>query len=206
MLQGLDVSHWNTAYIANHVRDYMVSDFVIFKATEGITYKDPDLEKLYFMYTGEKNLHPSTRRLYGFYHFAHPENNNAMLEARNFLSTVKGHAGNCIYALDVEGSALKLPTKILQEWVYDFCEAVKVITGVNTIIYCSESAVAKVCTKAEKNLSSGLWVAKWGDTKPRKDKIKPYDTFALWQYVSKPIDRDYFNGTAEQFRLYCESV
>lgn len=199
MLKGLDLSHHNKNM--KNIRVINKYDFVILKASEGATYRDPALS--FYMSVLEKD------KLKGFYHFARPENrNSARAEASNFLSSILKYIdGRSILALDVEAGALRY--KDLDKWVHDFCVIVYEATGIKPLIYCSEAECYRFKKAAE--LGCGLWVAKWGLTKPTKSKIKPWTFWAIWQKSNREVvsgvrcDLNYFNGTKTQYLKYCQS-
>lgn len=202
MLKGIDISNNNYHYLKSREwYDILVSDFVIMKASEGLTYKDPCLDEYYDILHGERDGQPDTKKLYGFYHFARPDNQNSPIaEAAHFLSYVQHHAGHCIYALDVEGDALSMNDMYLNEWVSIWCAYVIQKTGVKPLVYCSVSVTDRFKTAAE--MGCGLWVASWGK-KPTKKIISPWSIYAFWQNEVNHIDYDIFNGSAEQFLKYC---
>lgn len=197
MLKGLDLSHHNknmkNPYIIN---DY---DFIILKATEGATYRDPSLKYWLEIMNGYK--------LKGFYHFARPDNKNiAKAEANNFLSAVlKYMDGGSIIALDVEAGALNV--RNLDEWCLEWCIQVKAATGITPMIYCSEAE----CKRFKKCCAwgCGLWVAKWSLLKPKN--IAPWKFFAIWQKSDNVkvsgvrCDLNVFNGKKEQYLKYCRN-
>ena len=195
-LKGLDISHHNRNM--KDPAELNRYDFVIIKATEGTTYKDPTLK--YWLNNLDKYM------LKGFYHYARPEiKNSAEAEARNFINTIQSFIdGRCILALDVEGDALRI--KDLDSWCLRWCKYVYDTTGIKPLIYCSESTTSKLPLCA--SFGSGLWVAKWGITKPKK--IAPWKFFAIWQKTSNHYvsgvrcDLNYFNGTVDQYLKYCQ--
>ena len=195
MLKGIDISHHNKNM--KDPRMLNTFDFVIMKATEGATYKDTSLS--YYMKMLNKDM------LKGCYHYCRPENmNTPEQEASNFLSSVIRYIdGRCILALDVEGNALNY--KDLDNWCVRWCRYVYNATGIIPLIYTSEAECHRFKKCAE--FGCGLWVAKWGITKPKK--IAPWKFFAIWQKSSNHIfsgirvDLDYFNGTREQYIKYC---
>lgn len=203
MLKGIDVSNHNYHYLKNREwYDLKSADFVIMKASEGLTYKDPCLDGYYDIIHGAKDGAPDPDRLYGFYHYARPENqNNPLKEAQHFLDLVGHHAGSCLYALDVEGDALRMSDFYLNAWVATWCAYVIQKTGVKPLIYCSASVTGRFKGAAE--IGCGLWVASW-DKKPNKKSIAPWSVYALWQSGVDHLDRDIFNGSAEQFKKYCK--
>lgn len=194
MLKGIDISK----YQKNLNKDYILSqDFVIIKASEGKTYKDPMLDSFYDLIHGANDGKPDSNKLYGFYHYARPENNDPIDEAKNFLKLVGHHAGEAMYCLDWEGTAHSYPA----EWAREWLDYVKSETGVKPLIYLSGSYTSKY--KIVSDGDYGLWVAQWGVSKP---KTGTWPFWAMWQYkVDRDIncDQDYFNGTFEQFKKYC---
>lgn len=205
MLKGIDISNHNYKYLKDREwYDLLSAEFVIMKASEGLTYKDPCLDEYYDRLHGKKDGKPDKEKLYGFYHYARPENmNNPIREAQHFLSLVGHHAGSAVFALDVEGDALKMSDFYLNAWVSTWCAAVIQATCVKPIVYCSASITNKF--KGAADIGCGLWVASWGK-KPTKKSISPWTVYALWQSGVDHLDRDVFNGSAEQFRKYCKKL
>lgn len=194
MLKGCDISRYQNTV------DYDSHDFIIMKATEGSTYQDPMLDTHYDIINGSNNGKPNTSKLYGFYHYARPENNNYKDEVYNFLNSVGHHAGNCIYALDWEGRALTFSASWAKAWM----DLVYQETGVKPVIYLQASEEWTGKYNSIRDADYGLWIAHWnGKDKPT---VKNWPVWAFWQYTDKPYDLDYFNGTREQFKKYCERV
>lgn len=198
MLRGIDLSHHNR----NMKNPYEVNqyDFIILKATEGATYKDPALS--FWLDKIEKY-----KKLKGFYHFARPDNkNSAKAEADNFVSTILKYLdGYSMIALDVEAGALNV--KNLDAWCLEWCKHVHAATGITPMIYCSEAE-----TKRFKKCAAwgcGLWVAKWSILKPKN--IEPWRFFAIWQKTDNVkvsgvrCDYNVFNGNSDQFLKYCRN-
>lgn len=189
MLKGIDISHWqdpkNIAY-----KDY---DFIIMKASEGINFRD---SKMQAHLTNVKKAN----KLYGFYHYARPEYNaDAKKEANYFVSTLnKNDIGNCLLCLDWEGTALKYPIAWAKLWL----DTVYQKTGVRPLIYVQESEIKRRDYSSIAKANYGLWVAKWSTNEP---STGAWSFYALWQYQGSPLDKDYFNGSAEQFKKYCKS-
>lgn len=182
--KGIDVSHWSPVDAIEKNPDAM---FCIAKASEGKSMKD------------EKCGHFLARALaagmaIGMYHYAHPELNTAEEEANNFLAATRGYPG-AVLVLDWEGKSLSCNPK----WALEFMRKVEVITGVKPMLYVQNSAVAKMKAVAAEDY--GLWVARWGRTQPSKGA---WPFWALWQYEAGSVDKDYFNGSIEQFKKYGE--
>lgn len=208
MIKGIDISKHNWDYLSWLGFRPLVDreKFVIMKATEGATYKDPRVDTYYNIIHESGDGRPDPGRLYGFYHYARPDNCNLpRAEAANFLRVVGHHAGHAIYALDVEDKALRLSPEALDDWVDEWAEYVIDHTGVKPLIYCSASVTGRFPSAAGR--SCGLWVASWGK-KPTKSDIKPWKLWAIWQdsTSSGMLDTDVFNGNPEQFRKYCRKL
>lgn len=182
-LKGIDVSHHNKYKIPNFA-DY---DFIIMKATEGVTFKDPMMDE-YIKMLGKDQL-------CGFYHFARPERNRAKKEAENFCKVVGVYGEEAMLVLDWEAQAVTQPV----EWALEWCKEVEKIYGKKPLIYCSSWYTKKIKLLLENDI--GLWVAHY--TKKDKPTVYTYPTWAMWQYTSEPFDKDVFNGTRKQFEAYC---
>lgn len=186
MLKGIDISHWQGSV------NYSAYDFVIMKATEGVDFKDNKKD------THLKNV-KKANKLYGFYHYARPEYNaNANKEAEYFVNSIKDEIGNCLLALDWEGTALKYPIAWAKQWL----DKVYELTGVRPVLYVQESEILRRDYSSIAKANYGLWCAKWSDKEPRTGA---WSFWALWQYQGSPLDKDNFNGTKEQFKKYCQS-
>lgn len=205
MIKGIDISNHNYNYLKGRDwYDIKTAEFVIMKASEGLTFKDPCLDEYYDVLHGAKDGRPDPEKLYGFYHYARPERmNNPVREAQHFLSLVGHHAGHALFCLDVEGDALSMNQFYLNAWVETWCAYVIQTKKVRPLIYCSTSQTGRFPGAA--SLGCGLWAASWGK-KPTKKSIAPWTLWALWQEGVNHLDLDSFNGSAEQFRKYCEQI
>lgn len=197
MLKGIDISHHNT--IKDYGKLFNEQDFIIMKATEGVTFVD-NKKDLYCETIDQ--LTPNVVK--GFYHFARPERGNMPeVEAKHFLNNIRKYKNNTLLALDVEAEALTY--KNLDAWVQRWCAYVLIETGRPPLIYCSAAECKRF--KGAADLGCGLWVAKWSDKKPTKTQIKPWEFFAFWQYdASAGLDKDYFNGSIDALRKYAGMI
>lgn len=190
-IHGVDISHHNgkNAISAIEAKEKNL-DFFLIKATEGKTYTDPE-----FMNNARAAL--DYGYLIGAYHFARPDTGNSpAVEAANFLVQFNKVLGSCMPCLDWEDKALKYSP----EWALEWLQIVYDATGVRPVLYIQQSEVKNMKCIADSNF--GLWVARWnGDFTP--GNISPWNVWAIWQYTSNPYDKDYFNGTREQFIKYC---
>ena len=143
--------------------------------------------------------------MYGFYHYARADKHTApVAEAKHFLNAVGHHAGYCIYALDVEGEALKCAREYLNAWVLIWLDYVYKNTGVKPLVYCSAAETGRFYGAAAGDY--GLWCAKWAARKPTKAEINPWSIFAIWQNgtTNGELDTDRFNGDRDQWSAYCK--
>lgn len=187
-LKGCDISHWQ-----RNDFDFTGLEFVILKATEGKTYKDKTFHDK-MKIAKEKGL------LVGAYHFARPENNTAVVEAQNFVDSVKPYINECMLCLDWEMIAWNYPIT----WALDWLKEVERLTGVKPLIYCHYKK-AHLC-KVIADAGFGLWVVEWDKPIQEPTTTGAWQFWALWQYSATPYDKNYFNGTREQFLKYCRST
>ena len=182
MLKGCDVSNWQDSM------SFLGYDFVIMKASEGVTYRDTKLE------THLANA-KSAGCKYGFYHYARPDyGNSAYDEAMFFLLQVKPYLP-CMLALDWEGEALKYNVS----WALEFLNTVYHQTGIRPLIYMSDSVEDNTAYRTIYEHNYGLWVANWGAKSPNN---VTWPFWVMWQYTNTPIDLDYFNGDITTWNAY----
>lgn len=189
MLLGSDLSHHNYGKI-----DASEFSFVILKATEGATYEDDKMEN-YLHDIGNKYQEGMISELpmFGFYHYARPENNQPETEAEHYIRTIKPHIGQCLMALDWEGNALKYPVSWALRWLNYVTEK----TGIKPLLYCSASETKKFNIVFDRGYK--LWVAHYNVVAPKVYGTQP----TIWQFTSKPFDIDIFYGSKQDFIKLC---
>lgn len=190
-IYGCDVSRHNGVNAVEVCLAKMNNiQFIIAKATEGVTYRDPMFYK-HISSAEQKN------KMIGAYHYARPDNgNNPVSEANNFVTAVAPYIGRCLFALDWEDKSL---TESDSRWALEWCKAVYAMTGVKPVVYVQESYIKEMDAFAGEDF--GLWVAKWSETEPKTSPV--WNFWALWQKTNSPFDVDVFNGSAEQYMKYC---
>lgn len=163
--------------ISNHQRTINLSagryDFAIFKATEGVNFKDASFDKFAVQLT-------KLGKLIGCYHYARPDRRTdmgkdaAILEADWFIKTMEkaGLIGKAILILDWEQD----PTDNFQ-WAKTWLDRVYEITKVKPFIYANTSVIHKkgsslVTTKYP------VWVASWGSNR--------WETVGNLTYIPNP--------------------
>jgi lysozyme len=197
--QGIDVSHhqgtidWVKAKASGKV------DFAFVKASEGLGYVDPQFKRN----AAEAN---GLNIPVGYYHYAHPETNSALDEARAFVNVTKGYAAQLPYVLDLEGEASKLSTIDLTAWALAFMREVKRLTGASVMLY-----TGAYFARDEVGAALGefpLWVAHYGATTPLANGT--WKEWTVFQYSSSGavpgivgnVDMNEYNGSVSELVGY----
>lgn len=182
MLNGVDISNHQLTVPEGY-------DFYILKASEGNGFKDPRLDSHYntLVSRGVKN--------YGFYHYARPDlGNTPQAEADWFLYLVGHHAGKCIYALDLEGEALRYSD--YANWAKQWLDYVYAKTGVKPLLYIQGSIASKMYGVIGGN-DYGIWAASSANW------YHMFPFIVIQQNVYNNLDHDTFYGTQETWDMYC---
>lgn len=188
MLRGIDVSSndgW--PFNANTERAFRESDFVIVKATQGITYVNP-----YKIVAAKRVL--DSGKLLGFYHYA--GGNSPREEAEFFWSKISEHMP-ALMALDWEDYQNRSWGDT--SWCRKFADRFHELSGIWPAIYIQSSELRQAENCAD---DCALWVADYPDD--RNSWIFPswdvstgkWDRWTLWQYTSSggKTDREFFDG------------
>lgn len=186
MLNGIDISHHNKYQVKQGLLNLNDHDFIIMKATEGISFKDPMMDDYIEMINDDKPI--------GFYHYARPEHNAAVAEAAHFCDTLGDRGNHALLALDWECDALRYPLT----WALEWLKYVENVYHKKPLIYCSSWYTKKLSMILENG--NGLWVAHY--TNKDKPNVHTYPFYAIWQYTNKPYDKDKFNGDINQLLRY----
>lgn len=180
-MYGVDISDYQAVTPVGY-------DFYIIKASEGNGFKAERLDQHY-------NQVKAWGKPYGFYHYARPDlGNTPQAEADWFLYLVGHHAKKCIYALDLEGSALKYAD--YANWARQWLDYVYHKTGVKPLIYIQGSVADRVA-QAVVSGDYGLWAASdpaWYDQ---------WKFIAMQQNVYNNLDHDTFYGDINAWNAYC---
>lgn len=197
MIKGIDVSsHDNfngSQFKANTEACYRDSDFVIVKATQGVTYVHKRCDAII-------NRCKNDGKLWGFYHYAC--GNDPIAEAEFFYSQCRGYFGYGIPCLDWESIQNKAWGK--SNWCRRFVDKIHELTGVWCLIYVQASARAQVANCAK---DCGLWIAGYPDYRNSWDvpnfryACSPWETYTIWQYSSsnEQTDRNVSPLTRDQW-------
>lgn len=193
-LLGTDQSKWQADAVTE-------GDFIILKATEGAGYVDPTCDTKY-------QLNKQAGKLLGVYHFARPDLNDALSEARFFVDNIRGYLNEALLALDWEQPG----TQNNVAWAKAWLDEVYRLTGVKPLIYMSASVVNAYDWGVVADADYGLWIAGYPDLRSSWDlpnfcySTGAWKFYALWQFTNShgSLDRDVFNGDAKAWRLYAK--
>ena len=154
-------------------------DFVIVKATQGISYVSPTFKS-------QIEQADLCGKLIGAYHYA--GGGGAVPEAKHFINTVRDYIGKAILVLDWEGE--QNPNFANPDYAMEFLATVKRETGITPFIYMSKS----VCRQYNWNPAYPLWCAQYKNQNPTGYQEDPWTDskgFGAWkdckilQYSSK---------------------
>lgn len=193
-LLGTDQSKWQADAVTE-------GDFIILKATEGAGYVDPTCDTKY-------QLNKQSGKLLGVYHFARPDLNDALSEARFFVENIRGYLNEALLVLDWEQPG----TQNNVAWAKAWLDEVYRLTGVKPLIYMSASVVNAYDWSVVADADYGLWIAGYPDLRSSWDlpnfcySTGAWKFYALWQFTNShgSLDRDVFNGDAKAWRLYAK--
>jgi lysozyme len=187
---GIDVSDHQGSVDWNAVKQAGKS-FAFIKATDGITWTDPDFAT---NWSGAK----AAGLLRGAYHF-YETNDDPTAQAENFLNAVQLEAGDLPPVVDIEklhsGGSVSQVVKDLQTWL----DVVEKATGRMPIIYTDRSFWSSLGTSAFGLYP--LWIAEYGVQSPSLPA--GWANWTFWQFsesgtvtgVSGSVDLDVFNGS-----------
>jgi len=194
---GVDVSKWQGVGAGDEA-----PDFIIAKATEGAGFVDPNCD-------GHIQRALSQGKSVGVYHFARPDLNDPITEARFFVQNIKGYIGEAILVLDWEQPGTQWNTAWAKEWL----DEVQNLTGIKPLIYMSASVINQYDWSFVAQADYGLWIAGYPDLRDSWDIPDfPYSTgawgfYAIWQFTNSNgrLDRDIFQGDKNAWNAYAKS-
>lgn len=180
MLRGVDISGYQSADF-----DFSSYDFGIIKVSEGI-----GVPSSVWKQQADKCL--SQGKLLGFYHYCHPElNSTPDREVNDFVGRIRPYIGKAILALDWEGDSLGQPISWAKKWL----DLVQSQTGIRPFLYTS-SSVTHSYDWSSVAAKYPLWLAQYTSGQP---SWSYWDKWTIWQYTDRPVDTNYFDGTASEW-------
>lgn len=198
VLYGIDISR----YQGNLVTDITTSDglhFAICKATQGVTYVDPDF-RLNWNTITEKGL------IRGAYHF-YICSDDPVQQAQHFSNTINDIQKDDIApVLDIEQGSMSSTTNVtqMQKDILTFLQNVEKQTGRKPILY-TDYAFAQQYLMSPAFAVYDLWLAEYsGAPEPKVPEAWKAKGFKIWQKSdsydvnSQQIDYDVHFGTVAE--------
>ncbi|PHE99646.1 GH25 family lysozyme [Bacillus pseudomycoides] len=178
----IDVSHWEGTIDWNAVKTSGIPAAYA-KATEGVGYTDP-------IFVQNVQAARSAGVLIGAYHFAHPDQNDAISEAKYFVNILQENQTDLIPVLDFESPTNSNTSNItgafLSKWARDFINYVKQATGKNVMLYTGVWYITEFGISGLSDVP--LWVARYSNTPPVD--CGGWTKWTAWQYT----DSGYISG------------
>ena len=187
---GIDVSEWQGNINWEEVKSNGI-EIAYIRATEGNSYKDPDMLNNY--YNAKKN-----GIKVGFYHYLTAKSEAEAIEQANFfVSNLKGLEIDCRLAMDFEDFE-NLNVDGINEIARSFLEEVENISGKEVIIY-SDAYNAGNVFSSELAEIYPIWVADYDVAEPMDGNWKVWDGFQYTDYgiiqgIDGYVDKDYFTS------------
>lgn len=174
-MYGVDISEYQPASITASIP----YDFVIIKATEGVTFVNPRCDQQY-------QAAKARGKLLGVYHFA-TGNNAPEREAEAFFNAVQGYLREAIMVLDFEQAAIhRWGDSGARRFLDHFT---KLSGGIKPLIYAQASIISSLTSVAAGDY--GLWLAAWdnrdyqGYRVPSQLGSTPFPFTVIRQYTSR---------------------
>lgn len=178
-LNGIDTASYQAGLDPHKVP----MDFNIVKATQGVSYMNPDFSRM-------ASATLAAGKLLGIYHYA--GGNDPVKEADYFIAHIPGYIGKALLALDWEGMQNPKFGKDDVRWCKTFCDRVYEKTGIRCFVYTSKSvcrahnwsSVAKDyplwCAQYASNARTGYQSNPWTDN----GGFGAWDKATIFQYSS----------------------
>lgn len=196
MLHVVDIASYQWELVKNKSPLITGADCVVVKISEGVSYRNP------YAFDMLKSAKDRGQGI-GVYHYCHAETNAPILEAHQFVNTIRSLnlEKGCVLALDYEEAAFK--NKNMGMWAREFLDHVFNEVGARPLLYVQQDMVKNFEPVFLGNY--GLWLAQWDVMKPAS--IHPWEFFAMWQYhVQKTrtfgLDMNIFNGDIRAWKKY----
>ncbi|HIW91935.1 MAG TPA: glycoside hydrolase family 25 protein [Candidatus Corynebacterium avicola] len=174
--------------------------FAFIKASEGTGYVNP-----YF--TSDSAKASAAGVTPGSYHFAKPGTSDPRAEAQHYAATLASGAQPSLPpTLDLEESGGLGPEE-LQNWVRDWIDEIKILTGRDPIIYTYNDFWINDMGNTEEFSEYPLWLAYYNPTLP-SEIPGGWDEVTFWQYsdagqvdgIYADVDLNTYYGTDAQLQ------
>ncbi len=169
-MQGIDISGYQAGLDLSQVPH----DFAIIKATEGMSYVNPQCDGWV-----QQEIHLG--KCWGVYHYI--DGGDATAEADFFLGSISGYVGHGLICVDWESGGNSAWGD--EGYLRTFVQRIIDRTGIKPIIYASATAFP---WQLAQELDCGAWVAQYADMNPTGYQASPWneDAYlcAIRQYSS----------------------
>ena len=203
---GIDISHYNNNEVDLLSKSKDSIQFIICKATEGISYIDPKFKSNW-------NAIKERGFIRGAYHFYRTQD-DPIAQANHFLKAIVNIEKNDIPPIVdfEEGGIDKLQsTETLEANLLTFIKIIEEKGNVTPIIYTSFNCGNRYLKNPVFN-KYPLWIADYnGKEQPDLPKIWLTKNYFIWQktddykIVNGTDDADIFNGTLTQFKTFIKN-
>lgn len=198
VMQGVDLSSWQAGIDISKVP----CDFVIEKVSQGVTYINPDCDRVIQQCI-------KLGKPFGVYHYV--DGSGAVVEADYFVNNSRGYIGKAVLAIDWESGS----NKAWGNYGYLDTLVARVIerTGVRPMIYAQASVYAQVAQIAQK-YNCAIWCAQYANMNTTGYQERPWNegkyACAIRQYSSTGrlpgwtgnLDLNKFYGDATAWAKY----
>ena len=171
-LNGIDISNWQNGIDLNTVP----YDFVICKATQGVSYVSPDCAR-------QVEQARARGKLFGVYHYI--DGSGAQAEADYFLDNIANWIGEGVLCLDWESNQNSAWGN--EDYLRQVAQRVIDRTGIPPVIYVQQSRMAQVKPIADA-LNCALWIAQYANMNATGYQDAPWNegaySCAIRQYSS----------------------
>lgn len=204
MLKGIDISHYQGDFVTELAGNKTL-DFVISKATQGLTYVDARFDDNWKMLKQEGHIR-------GAYHF-YDASENAQQQALHFINTVGDiNTADITPIVDIEGASLsKLgdhstvqKTALIEKGLFQLLADLEFHYGRKPIVYTNYTFAQKYLVNT-KFANYPLWLAEYtSEQQPKIPNVWKESGFKIWQKSdtykldSTELDYDVFYGTRRQ--------
>ena len=126
---------------------------------------------------------PKCECIIGAYHFARPEQNDAISEAKYFVSILQSNQTDLMPVLDLESptdpSNSNLTGNAISNWARSFINYVKQATGKDVMLYTGVWYINEFGISGLSDIP--LWIAKYSSTPPAD--AGGWTAWTAWQYT-----------------------
>lgn len=191
---GIDVSHFQGDINWQEIKEANIQ-YVYDKATEGVTYADPDFQN-------NRKGAQSVDLIHGGYHF-YIASDDPIAQANHFISTLSYSEGDLPPVLDLEQGGMKegIVVEDFQKDVLSWLSIVEKSMKVQPVIYTS-NAFGNTYLNNPKFGEYELWIAEYGVETPKIPAAWNGKPWLFWQRSQRgtiegaigQVDHDLYNS------------